>query len=194
MRIALSQLRVYGVTAIAALALAACSSPEKPAGGTPAPAANPAPAAPAAPPRPVSVEGYPEVPSPAGEWTNKVGDLQRDLQNLTAAGRGAAKDFSDDLDAMFESSEIKAKPATIQAVGRELAAVMPKASNPDPLHARLAQLLFVATRRAAVPAERITALEGEVTKLLTDHAVPEPRAKTIAGLIATIARDARRPA
>ena len=185
----LSSLRV-GVVVVGLAAAAACGSPEAPRGGTPSPAANPS--APATPPKPTTVEGYSEVPLPAGEWTDKVADLEADLQNMSAGHKEAAGDFAGDLEALAESSEIKPRRQTLDAVAKELAAVMPKATNGDVLRQRLAQLFFVATRRAPLPDARMTQLPEDVQKLLTAHGVPEPQAKSIATHVSTIARESKR--
>jgi hypothetical protein len=167
--------------------VAACSSPEAPRSATPSPAANPAPA----PPPPSSVAGYPEVAAATGERANKMNDLQNDMQSLASGASGAAKDFADDLESLLESSEVRPQRATLDALGRELATVLPKAANPDVLRPRLAQLLFVATRNTPLPKERLTSLQGEVEKLLADHQVPTARAKAIADHVSTIARQSR---
>jgi hypothetical protein len=177
-------------TSIAAalmVALVGCSSPEAPRSATPSPAANPAPA----PPPPSSVAGYPEVPAATGEHANKITDLQNDIQNLTSGANGAAKDFADDLESLLESSETRPRRATLDALGRELATVLPKATNPEVLRPRLAELLFVATRNTPLSKERMTTLQGDVDKLLADHAVPAARAKAIADHVSTIARQSR---
>jgi hypothetical protein len=187
--------RVIGRASLAlTLSVAACGSPDSPSGGTPSGAANPPPAVSAAPARPSSVEGFPEVPAPSGDWTNKIADLERDLQNLTAGGRGAAKDFADDLDGLAESSEIKPTRSTLDALAKELATVLPKTNNGEVLRRRLAELLFVATRRSAIGPDRITTLQSDVERLLTTHGTPAASAKSIAAHVGTIARDARRAA
>ena len=180
-------LRVLAAAALL-VTVTACSSPEAPRSATPSPAANPAPAA---PPPPLSVPGYPEVPVATGERENKLSDLQKDMQSLTAGGSGAAKDFADDLESLLESSEVRPKRVTLDTLGRELAAVLPKAANPDVLRLRLAQLLFVATRNTPLSKERLSALQTEVDKLLADHKVPAARATAIAGHVSTIARQSR---
>lgn len=173
------------VVVLGLVVVSGCSSPESPGPGTPSSEAGP----PAAP-----VEGYPEIPGPSGEWTNKVGDLERDLQNLEAHGAAAADDFADDLESMAESAEIKPTRSTLDALAQELASVLPKSTQGAKLRPRLAQLLFVATRRANMSEDRFGRLQQEVQTLLTTHGVPADRATVIAGHVNTIARRSRRAA
>lgn len=175
---------------VIAMSVSACSSPETPPAGTTAsPAANPpASAAPAT----RTIAGYPEMPAINTELAGNVGDLEKDLRNLSAKQAAAASEFAEDLKNLM-GDDAAVKPS-VTALSRELAEVLPSATNREPLVSRLAELLFVAARRAPLAEDRFAALEGDVHKLLVEHGVPDARAKVVGGQVGAVARDARRRA
>jgi hypothetical protein len=168
----------------------ACSSPESPAAGTaPAPAANPA-GTPSSPAGPRTIEGYGEVPTLSAEQASSLSDVERDLQNVMARRTNASQELSDDIAGLAEDTVPAARPA-IEALVGELSAVLPDTKDGATLSRRLAELLFVASRRGALPPARVAQLQTDAQELLLRHGVPDARAKTIAGHLGTLARSAR---
>ncbi len=167
-----------------------CSSPETPPAGT-TPSANPAGAgSSAAPARSRTIEGYREVPQLSTDHATNLEDVERDLENVTSRRPEGPKELADDLTALVEEPGPSTRQP-IDALVRELGAVLPDAKNGDALRRRLAELLFVATRKGVLSLERVGELEAEAQKLLVEHGVAEARAKTVAGHIGTLARGGR---
>ncbi|HXG88965.1 MAG TPA: hypothetical protein VNJ02_11570 [Vicinamibacterales bacterium] len=130
------------------------------------------------------------MPGVSPELAQNIGDLQRDLQNLASRRPEASTEFSEDVTGMMDTPAPKTR-AAIMGLTNELATELPKAKGGDAMTRRLAELLFVASRRVSLPEERITQLSGDVHKLLTEHGVADARAKAVAGHVTTIARAVR---
>jgi hypothetical protein len=122
------------------------------------------------------------------ELAANLGDVERDIQNIVDRSPNAAAEFADDL--FKTASENRAVRPHIDALSRELDATLPAAKGIGPSVRRFTELLFAASRGRLDDA-RLTQLDGDVRKLLTEAGVPEPRAKTAAGHVVAIGRAAR---
>ena len=151
------------------------------------PAATPAPAPAAAP----SVEGYPGVAQPSGEWANKTNDLRRDLENIVAGRAGARADFEGDLEALIEGSEEFLNRKALAAVAAGVSEGQLAARLTPQQQARLVDLLFVATRKAAMDQAQTEALGNDVRQLLVSGGFPAPKAAAIGSNVASLAVSAR---
>jgi hypothetical protein len=105
------------------------------------------------------------VPEPAGEQPNKLSDIARNLQNMTASQAGADGELLDDLDNL--DSRNRPRPL-VQSLAQSMGAALSGKSLSEPQAQQLARHLFVVVTGSELSERQIDQASSALRQSLVD--------------------------
>jgi hypothetical protein len=117
------------------------------------------------------------IPAPAGDQSNEIGDIARDMINVANKDPQAAEDLRSDLSKYGSSEESVQR---INDLATALADALGGARLPDETAQNLANVVWVGLNGTQLSERQADALEREIKSVLSSTGVTEARAQSIA--------------
>lgn len=127
-----------------------------------------------------------ELPVPAGEQVNKVGDIGRDLQNIASGDQAAPMDLIDDLQGLDEMVRPDDK---VRALTAALSTALKGRAVPDAPAQGLAAELFVASTGRHLSRRQINRIDTRVREILGGLGAPDAAVEGVATAATALASE-----
>jgi hypothetical protein len=128
-------------------------------------------------------QGDGAMPAKTGEIPNRLADMKRDLETITAGDQTAVQDLIDDLNVFSEEPEGR---AAISALSNTVGPMLVKRSVPDEALTRIVAVMWTAAAGRELSERQVDTLKDEMRNVLTSVGVSQPDANLAAGRVGDV--------
>jgi len=126
------------------------------------------------------------MPTPAGEDTNRLDDLRRDLGDVVGGNAEGRKNFADDLRVFADLEKKPDAAAAIDELARQVADAAVATQLKEAAAPPLLRQVWTAVAARELSEKQVTQLQADVKATLAGLGVAEPAAQSIANQVGTV--------